>query len=76
MSTATTDRADFLFAVKEHGDGSLFIMLEPRSTGLPKLGDGFISLELVNGQTIEQAQALAQLLNDQVEQVSYTKFTG
>ena len=76
MADATTERADFLFAVKEHADGTPFIMLEPRSGGLKALANSFISLELAEGVSMEQAKALAQHLNDRVEQVSHTKFAG
>lgn len=76
MSKATTEHADYLFAVKEHRDGSPFIMLEPRSGDLKVLGDGFLTLELAEGTSTQQARELADRLNGAVERVSYTRFVS
>jgi hypothetical protein len=73
---ATTERTDCTFTVKEQAGGEPFIMLELYAPGLKAFGDGFLSLELAEGVSMEQAQSLAQRLNDQVRQVSFTKFNG
>ncbi len=72
MNKATTESADFLFAVKEHATGTPFIMLQPRHDNLSVVGDGFLSLELREGTSMRQAKEIAQHLNDNIEHVSYT----
>ena len=74
MTRATTESADFLFAVKEHADGTPFVMLEPRTSGLASLGTGFLALNLRKGQTIEDAQRLTEQLNASIKNVSHTRF--
>ena len=74
MTRATTESADYLFAVKENGDGIPRIVLEPRGSTLAALGDGFLSLELRDGVTMRRAEEIAQLLNDTIIRVSHTRF--
>jgi hypothetical protein len=74
VDKAKTEWADYAFRVKELGDGEVFISLEPRYEPLPGLGDGFLSLALRNGTTMEQAKELAQQLSAIVSQVGHTRF--
>ena len=76
MSYATTERTTCTFTVKEYAGGVPFIMLELYAPGLKAFGDGFLSLELAEGVSMDEAKILVQQLNDQVEQVSFTKFNG
>jgi len=71
---AETERAEFVFAVKESGDGTPWIMCDPREGGLKALGDGFLGLRLREGTDIKQAEEIASYLNDQIDAISYTKF--
>jgi hypothetical protein len=74
MTQAKTERARYVFAVKEFGDGTPWIMLERSGNGLDVLGNGFIGLELKDGTTLKQAEALAETLRRNVSAVSYTSF--
>lgn len=75
MSTkAKTETADFVFAVKEHGDGTPWIMLEARREGLSAIKNGFLGLRLLPGTDIVRAQEIAEFLNDNIESVSCTQF--
>ena len=71
MDDPTMERGDFLFKVKEHVDGSPFIVLEPFRENLPVFKNGILSFELTKGTTAEQAQELAHILRDTVKYVRY-----
>jgi hypothetical protein len=73
---ATTERADCSFSTKEHRDGEPFIMFDVSGTELKAIGNGFLSLELRGGVSLEQAKELVQRLNDLVEQISHTTFSS
>lgn len=71
--SARTERASYVFTVKETGDGTPWLGLELRQEpGLSLLEHGFLGLTLRQGTTYAEAQRLATQLNDAVEQVSYT----
>ena len=72
---ATTERADCSFSTKEFGGGEPFIMLDVSGTELKAIGNGFLSLELRAGVTLEQAKELVERLNDLEEQISHTTFS-
>jgi len=74
MRKVVTESAGYFFAVKERQDGTSFIMLEPRSQGLPAIGDGMLTLQFRGDVSTRQAEELAQQLNDLVERVSHTRF--
>jgi hypothetical protein len=46
MTQSRTERASYIFAVKEFGDDAPWIMLERSGKGLEVVGNGFIGLEL------------------------------
>jgi hypothetical protein len=71
---AETERAEFVFTVKESGDGTPWIMCEPYDGGLKSLGDGFLGLRLREGADIKQAEEIARYLNDRIDAISFTKF--
>jgi len=74
MTQSKTERAKYVFAVKEFSDGTPWIMLERSWNGLDVLGNGFIGLDLKDGTTLKQAEALAETLHRNVSAVSYTSF--
>lgn len=74
MRKVATDSAGYLFTVKERQDRTCFIMLEPRSTGLPAIGGGMLTLQFREGVSTRQAEELARHLNDLVERVGHTRF--
>ncbi len=76
MSTkAKTDYARCTFAVKEHADGTPWIMVEPRSTSdIPLLKNGFIGLTLRPGISFKKAEEIARELRENFEGISYTQF--
>ena len=72
---ATTQRTGCSFSTKEFGGGESFIMLDVSGTELKAIGNGFLSLELRAGVTLEQAKELIERLNDMVEHISHTTFS-
>lgn len=67
-----TERASYTFTVKEHGDGTPFIMLEPNYENLSILRQGFLSFDLPQGTTLEQARAIARQFDHSVMTTAYT----
>jgi hypothetical protein len=62
MVQSNTDRARYVFAVKEFGDGTPWIVLERSGKGLAVLGDGFIAFELREGISLKEAEKLSGTL--------------
>ncbi len=73
---ADTERAKYVFCVKEFADGTPWVVLEPRRSNLAILGDGFLGLELAQGTELKKAEEIADYLNEHIESVSYTGFFG
>jgi hypothetical protein len=70
---ATTERADYAFIVKEHGDGTPWIMCELRGgMGLSILNNALLGFELPPGTDIKKAQTIARFLNDNLRDISHT----
>jgi hypothetical protein len=68
-----TDRARHIVVVKEYGDGVPWLMLELlEGEELPVLRRGFLGLDLRQGTTYEEAQALANSLNELLAYTTYT----
>lgn len=76
MTQATKERTTATFTVKEYLAGEPFIMVELYAPGLKALQDGFLSLELREGMSMEQANALADMLNAHVGELSHTRLGG
>lgn len=74
MTQSKTERASYVFSVKEFGDGAPWIMLERSGKGLEVVGNGFIGLELTKGTSLQEAEILAATLRRSVTAVAYTKF--
>jgi hypothetical protein len=72
MPEPTTERALYLFKVKQYGDGSHFIMLEPWDHMLSVFTDGFLGFDLPKGTTLEEAETVARDLQDRIKFVTYT----
>jgi len=74
---AHTDHADVAFVLKEHGDGTPWVLVEPRGPTLPVLerGDGFLGLTFRDDVSFEEAQRFVQEMRKKLRGVSYTKFT-
>jgi hypothetical protein len=71
--TAKTYTVRHHFTV-EDGDGpSHFLRLEPAGAELPVLGLGFLTLNLREGTTPQEAEELASLLNKRVVSTGYTE---
>lgn len=73
-SKARTEHGSYLFTVKEAADGSPWIMLEPRRTDVTALKEAFIGFGLRQGTTIEKAQEVADYLNRNLADLSFTMF--
>ena len=71
---SSTERGDYLFTVKEHGDGRPWLMAELRDgEGLSVLGNGFIGIDFRDGVTLDQAEAIVRQMRPIVAGLSYTK---
>jgi hypothetical protein len=71
---ATTERANYAFIVKEHGDGTPWIVCElRRGTGLNILNHGLLGFELPPGTDLQKAHSIARFLNDNLGDLSHTR---
>ena len=71
-----TGRDPCRFTVKEYGEGTPFIAIEPCGGDLALLRDGILALDLPEGTTLEQAHEIASYLNDNIESLAYTIYEG
>lgn len=72
MTQATTERAEYQFTVKEYGDGTPWIALEPSHQALESLGGSLLGLELEEGSTLQKAEEVARFLNQNIVSVTRT----
>jgi hypothetical protein len=76
-----TENADYKFIVKEGqpsksgaDDAPLSIFCEPITRELSIVGDkGFLSIKLKNVSSYREAQQFADMLNEKVSHISYTR---
>lgn len=68
-----TEIVEHAFTVKESKSGP-FIDCEPRGMDLSILGDGYLSLTLRPGTSIEKAEEIARYLGENVSGISSTTF--
>ena len=68
-----TEFTEHTFTVKEAKTGP-FIMCEPRREDLSILGDGFLTLTLRPGTSIDKAEEIASYLNENVSGIGSTIF--
>jgi hypothetical protein len=73
-SMARTEQGDVHFTVKEFADGSPWIMVDPEYKTMPALHDAFIGFQLNHRTTLQQAQRIADFLNNNLAGVSLTIF--
>jgi len=74
MTQATTEREEYQFTVKESGEGTPWIMLEPSHQSLKSLGNSFLGLDLNEGSTLQQAEEVARYLNQNIVSLAHTPF--
>jgi len=67
-----TETKKYRFTVKESSSGKPRLVLEPSRETLQVLGNGILGLNLQPGATIEDAQEIANFINDNIVSVSYT----
>jgi hypothetical protein len=72
---AKTDHTSCTFTVKEHDDGTPWIMIEFDQPGISALENGFLGMKFRPGITIRQAEQIAEKLCDQFAGISYTHFS-
>lgn len=70
---AQTERFRYVFTVKEFGDGTPWIALEPYDGNLSCLGDSLLGFDLKAGTDIRKAQEIASLLNRSITTVVHTR---
>jgi hypothetical protein len=71
-----TERAEYIFAVKEYADGTPWIMAEPRRKQLSIFKNGFIGFDLRDGTSFEDAQQLAKEMTERITGITYTALSG
>ena len=76
-----TEIADYIFTVKEGapseaaGEAQVSLMCEPVSSELSMPGNnGFLSIHLKDGTTVEEAQKISQYLQKHIKGISATTF--
>ena len=74
MTRMTTEREEYQFTVKEYGDGTPWIALEPSYQALESLGGSHLGRELSEGSTLQKAEEIARYLNQNIVNVSHTTF--
>jgi hypothetical protein len=67
-----TERARYVFTVKEYNGGQPWIRLENSREDLTPLKEGFLGLDLLEGTSYEEARNIAKYLNSQIANVTYT----
>ena len=74
MTESRTEHANYLFRVKEYGDGTPWIYSEPRHKDISVLEHGFLAFSLPEGTTLKQAEQIAKFMNASLDDVSITLF--
>jgi hypothetical protein len=74
MTESRTQRATYVFAVKEFADGTPWIMFEKVGGGLDIFDKGFLGFDLEQGTSLGEAEALSKLLCQRVTSISFTSF--
>ena len=75
MTKSTTERKSYHFKITEFGDGTPWIMLEPRDGNLAPFKNGFLGFDFREGITFEEAKEFARLMNEYLGDTAYTQFT-
>ena len=69
---AKTERAQYIFAVKECSDGTPWIMLEPLNGNIEILNNGFLGFDLPEGTGIHRAEQIAEYMRNNLSKLTYT----
>ena len=67
-----TGRDPCRFTVKEYGDGTPYIAIEPCDGNLVLLQFGDLYFDMREGTTFEKAKEIAAYLNNNIESLAYT----
>ena len=71
-----TERAHYVFTVKEYNENQRWIRLENSREDLTPLKHGFIGLDLREGTSYEEAREIAGYLNECIANVTFTDVAG
>ncbi len=75
MTSAKTERVRVTFHVREYGNGQPWIVIEPDAgKNLSCVGAGCLGFDLKEGTSHAKAREVARFLNENVMQVSHTRF--
>lgn len=72
MINSKTERASYVFTIKEYSDGTPWIMFEPSDENLESIGQGFLGFDFRDDVSFEEAQKIAELLRNKISSVSFT----
>jgi hypothetical protein len=76
MSSTTTDFGQFHFGADIGSDDRPFIGIRPVGKNLDVLDEARLFLRLRDGVNTEQAEALADRLNELIEGIEYVRYYG
>ncbi|HTA94678.1 MAG TPA: hypothetical protein VK769_00995 [Verrucomicrobiae bacterium] len=71
-----TERARYVFVVKEFEGGQPWICLESQDKQIGILKNGLLGFDLAEGISLSQAKAIAKNLNTTIKKISYTDLTA
>lgn len=71
---ASTEKKKYRFTVKEFGDGTPWIMLEPYEGNFTCMGNASLGFDLKKGTDLKKASEIAAFLNNHIDRVSLTSF--
>lgn len=71
---AKTERAKYVFTVKEFSNGTPFIALEPLNKSITLPEEGFLGFDLPEGTDINKAKDIAKYLNKNLSNLTLTTF--
>ena len=67
-----TERAHYVFTVKEYNASQRWIRLENSREDLTPLKEGFLGLDLPEGTSYQEAREIARYLNEKIANVTWT----
>jgi hypothetical protein len=72
---AKTERARYIFSVKEAVNGDYFIALEPFDGNIELLKNGFLAFDLPKGINEEKAYQIAKYMDENIKSLAYTSIS-
>jgi len=71
---SNTQRGKYTFTIKEYGDGTPWIALEPSGKEIELPNEGQLGFDLNKGTNMKRATEIAKFLNENLSELSLTEF--